>query len=117
MSEAEKEKKALALNMPMQAARTCAACFVITDAETCPECGGPSSRIFLPQEVLLDQLTRHVTGQIASLGAKIEALTDEIRTQNKIETGKKRFSKLKNAMMANLSKALDEEEEEHESAQ
>jgi len=99
------------LNISMQTARTCASCFIITDTEKCPECNGSTSRIFVPQEVLLDQLTRHVVTHLANLGAKIEALTDEIRTQNKIETRKKKFSSLKNAMMANLSKIVAEAEE------
>jgi hypothetical protein len=111
MSEPEKEIVQPTLNLSMQDARTCAGCFLVTDAETCPKCKGATSRIFVPQEVLLDQLTRHVISHVASLGAKIEALTDEIRAQNKIETGKKRFSQLKNTMIAHLSKTMSEEEE------
>jgi hypothetical protein len=57
----------------------------------------------------MDQLFRHVITHVASLGSKIEALTEEIRTQNRIEADKKRYSELKNKLLASLSKTLKED--------
>ena len=97
--------------LDVQSARTCAACFVITRFEMCPKCGEATTRLFVPQEVLLDQLVRYVVKHVASLGAKIESLTDEIRVQNRLEGDKKRFSQLKNKVIAEISKATKDEEE------
>jgi hypothetical protein len=112
MSEPEKEMEAPSLTppeVPMQAAKTCATCLIITDVDRCPKCGIATTRVFVPQEVLMDQLARHVVHEIATLGAKIQALTDEIRTSNEIERDKKRYSELKNKLMATLSKMIKEE--------
>ena len=97
------------VEIPMQYARTCATCFIVTDYEVCPKCKNATTRVFVPQEVLMDQLVRHVIKHVAGLGAKIEALTDEIRVKNKLEADKKRFSQLKNKVLADLSKNVDEE--------
>lgn len=100
----------------MQDARTCSSCFVVTNVDRCPKCGLATTRVFLSPEIILDQLIRHVIEHVANLGSKIEELTGEIRTQNKIESGKKQFSELKNKMMAELSRAFRAEGKENDDA-
>jgi len=110
MPPAELESiKIASTTIPMSAARTCAKCLLISEEDECPVCENETTLIVIPQHILMDQLARYVVSNIASLGSKVEALTDEIRTQNKIESEKKLFGELKNKVMASLSKQLKEE--------
>lgn len=113
MNESEKEPEAsikiASTTIPISAARTCAKCLLISEEDECPMCGNETTLIVIPQHILMDQLARYVVSNIASLGSKIDALTVEIRTQNSIESEKKRFGELKNKIMAKLSSQLKEE--------
>lgn len=113
MSEPEKVPEAeetAPTTISMTTARQCAKCFVISEKPNCPVCAGETTSLVVPQHIVLDQLVRHVVSHIASLGSKIDALTEEIRTQNRIETDKKRYSELKNKLLASLSKTLKEDQ-------
>lgn len=106
---AEEATKIASTTIPMSAARQCAKCFVISEEPKCPVCAGETTLLVIPQHILLDQLVRHFVTHLSSLGSKIEALTEEIRVKNQIEDGKRKYSVLKNKVLASLSKTLSEE--------